>query len=224
MRDEYEDFDAETEDVLDELLGQYQNTLLSSVSSALDMTAGFRQATAPNTVSWTRSARVVHNQHMLAVRPMPEDSRFVWEKVPSEALLAALDAVHREKLQLEEFADDIAAFPGVCPAPPTVRLPPELAVQMAVAELRRINELLGTGNVTKRTAPLEFNNAEKILGDQALGWGQALSTAAVAERRRMYRESWLSTSFMARLDSLLLLREKIIKLFEDAPQGAFQLS
>ncbi|MFF0219646.1 hypothetical protein [Streptomyces vinaceus] len=224
MSDDYEDFDAETEDGLDELLSDYQTSLLSSVGSALDMTAGFRQATAPKSVPWTDARRAVQSQHMLAVRPLPEDSRFVWATVPSEALLAALDALQHEMLQLEEFADDIATYPVACPAPPATRLPPELAVRMAVAELRRISELLGAGRVTKQSASSEFDGAEQILGDQVHGWCEALGAVPPAERSRMQLETWLSASFMTRLDGLLLLREKVIKLFEDAPQGAFQLS
>ncbi|MFI8265586.1 hypothetical protein [Streptomyces sp. NPDC085665] len=224
MSDEYEDFDAEIEDGLDELLGEYQSSLLSSVSSALDMTAGLRQATAPKSVPWTEEPRAVHSQHMLAVRAMREDSRFVWAKVPSEALLAALDALQNERLQLEEFADDIATYPVACPAPPATRVTPELAVRMAVSELRRISELLGAGRVTKQSVSSEFNAAEKTLGDQVHGWCEALGGVPAVERGRMQLQTWLSAGFMTRRDSLLLLREKIIKLFDDAPQGAFQLN
>ncbi|MFE6270440.1 hypothetical protein ACFVQ9_16860 [Streptomyces goshikiensis] len=232
MSDEYEDFDAETEDVLDELLGQYQDSLQSSVESALDMTAGFGQAMASVVFGtpWSHDIRRVESVEMVGMRgtvrisDSSEDPRFVWTKVPSEALRAALDAIRYEAAQLEDLSDEIESLPRVCPAPPSVRVPPALAVRMTLGELRRISELLGTGSVTKHSVPREFNGAEQILKDQGIGWGLILLNARYKQRREMLVERWLSESFMTRLDGLLLLRERIIRLFEDAPQGAYQVS
>ncbi|MFD5888710.1 hypothetical protein ACFWHQ_22350 [Streptomyces sp. NPDC060334] len=230
MSDEYEDFDAETEDALDELLGQYQDSLLSSVESVLDTNAGFGQAMASMVIvtPWSHDVRRAESEDEVTrtVRffDSSEDPRFVWTKVPSEALHASLDAIRYEAAQLEDLAEEIESLPGICPAPPSVRVPPGRAVRMTLGELRRISELLGSGSVTKQSVPREFNGAEQMLKDQGIGWGQTLVNARYKQRREMVRERWLSESFMTRLDGLLLLRERIIKLFEDAPQGAYQVS
>ncbi|MFC9817403.1 hypothetical protein ACFVJM_35735 [Streptomyces virginiae] len=230
MNDEYEDFDADTEDVLDALLDQHQSSLLAAVGPALDIPSGLRRATALSlqrrVTEGTQEAEAIiepsppHQAPMLQV----EQTLFVWRSVPSGALQEALDAIQFEIRRLNALMKGIADRPDHCPAPPGEGVHPAAAACLARDELIRIDRRLVKGGVTKESAASEFATAARVLRNQVIGWNTALAAASRVERRGMDRERWLKDQFITRHDGLLLLREKVVKLFEEAEEGAFQVS
>ncbi|MFF3675924.1 hypothetical protein ACFYYS_18370 [Streptomyces sp. NPDC002120] len=227
MNDEFEDFDAETEDALDALLVQHQSSLLAVVGPALDIPSGLSRATALSqqrrVTEWAQEAEVPVELSPPNQAPMPrvEQIRFVWRSVPSGALQEALDAVKIEIVRLNALMKGIADRPDHCPAP---RVHPAAAARLARDELNRIDVRLAKGGVTKESAASEFTAAVTLVRDQVIGWTAALSVASLVERRAMDRERWLKDQFITAHDGLLLLREKVVKLFEEAEEGAFQVS
>ncbi|MGW7328633.1 hypothetical protein ACWGIU_08530 [Streptomyces sp. NPDC054840] len=153
-----------------------------------------------------------------------EQIRFVWRSVPSGALQEALDAVQLEIVRLNALMKGIADRPDQCPAPPGERVHPAVAARLARDELNRIDVRLAKGGVTKESAASEFTAAVRVLRNQVIGWTAALAVASLVERRGMDRERWLKDQFITAHDGVLLVREKVVKLFEEAEEGAFQVS
>ncbi|MFE5626782.1 hypothetical protein ACFQ8S_32540 [Streptomyces virginiae] len=227
MSDEYEDFDAEAEDTLDALLAVHQSSLLEVVGSALDLCAGLGLATAaeasihPSVGPWMP---VEAGSRDLGAAINTMNATFVWTTVPSEALHSALNALQSELVELDALGEQISQRASDCPAPPGRRLTPERAARLAYEELGRIRNLLNSRSLTKGSAASEFCYAEHYLRGQMTGWTGVLKAADRRKRSRMRHELWLRDCFTSRYDSLLLLREKIVKLFEESEESAYQLS
>ncbi|MEV7547336.1 hypothetical protein [Streptomyces sp. NPDC089915] len=222
MSDRYEDFDSNAESALDGLLAQHQSSLLAVVAPALDLSSGLRQARSKQVrFSDDRTARdldwvVATDQGGGAHRGrMPGESG---------ALKAVLEEVRLETMRLRLLSRSVARHAAGCPLPPGVSLSPKLAAQMANRELTRIMRRLMYGDVTKRSAAREFAVAEKVLGEQAGGWAAVVDTAPPALLAEMDGERWLMEEFTLRYDNLLLLRERVVRLFEDAEEDAVQFS
>ncbi|MFD5620543.1 hypothetical protein [Streptomyces yangpuensis] len=230
MNDEYEDFGAETEDVLDALLEQHQSSLLAAIGPALDILSGLSRTSAlslqRSVTEWVQEADAVIEPSPPSQAPMPqvEQTLFVWRNVPSGALQEALDAVQFEIRRLNALMKGIADRPDHCPAPPGEGVHPAAAACLARDELIRIDRQLAKGEVKKESAVSEFATAARVLKNQVIGWNTALAAASPLDRRGMDRELWLQEQFIIRHDCLLHLREKVVKLFADAEEGAFQVS
>ncbi|MFD5575257.1 hypothetical protein, partial [Streptomyces cadmiisoli] len=197
MNDEYEDFDAEAEDMLDALLDQHQSSVLAVVGPALGIPSGLSRATALSLqhrlTEWAQEAEVSVELSPPNQAPMPwvEQVRFVWRSVPSGALQDVLDAVQLEIRRLNALLKGIADRPDHCPAPPGERVHPAAAARLARDELIRIDRQRAKGGVTKESAASEFTSAVTPLRDQVIGWTAALAVASRVERRGMDRERWL---------------------------------
>ncbi|MFE5634003.1 hypothetical protein [Streptomyces sp. NPDC056543] len=223
MSDVLGGFEDDAEDALDTLLAQYQSSLVATVGPALDVTAGLRNARTPTRVIRYLKRSSFDSSH----RPVTYYMQVVTDQkdclvsnYQSSALAGAMDAVHYEEAQFRALADDINAEHRGCPAPSADLVSPVMAAQIASEELVRLLTLLRTGVATKDSAASGFVLAEKVITDQVLEWEALLSTPSDFGDR----DTWMHERFAARLDGLVLLRERIVKLFEDAEDGAYQLS
>ncbi|MFJ6452259.1 hypothetical protein ACIQNV_37285 [Streptomyces hydrogenans] len=236
MSDMYDDFntdaDVDAEDALDALLAQHHSGLAATVGSALDVDAGLRSAKdgrRNRPASYMKLVRRTARESFVTYYVATEGvlNSFPWPTVRSAALEGVMDAVQYEQEQLLVLAQKIDEQRPACFAPSADSVSPDMAARISAEELNRLLTLLSQGQATKESAASGVEPAERLIEAQVRGWAEAMinrSETVVGDRVSTDRVAWMYEHFTERLDGLLILKQKIVKLFEDAQDGVFQLS
>ncbi|MEV7418330.1 hypothetical protein [Streptomyces sp. NPDC089919] len=220
MSDAHEDVDMAAEDALDALLADHQRGLLAAVGPALDTEGGLRQAMRSDSHGGQSVEVVLEDPANVVVRSA--DGYVVVVRNPSGALNGALDAVSTEVGLLKDLATELLERGPDGPAPGYVVHPASAAVA-AAGMLEAFKVKLAKGLVTSESAASAFNMPLSCVRGQLDAWGAVLESAPL-EAARLEQVLYLVEAFTVRLNALRSLKKRIVRLFEDAEESAFQLS